>query len=149
METMSQSACQSAFMLPYPAQKVWDAVSDFAKVDHLFDGVSVTEVIGTGIGMLRVVRGADGTDYTEMLDAIDPRKRTMSYHMTESSVDLSFSDYNATIKITPEGSDKCWFEYGSRQVIKRGAEQLVNNFLADAFTRAIIGARRFVERQSQ
>jgi hypothetical protein len=87
--------------LGFPAQKVWELVSDFGNVSWI-QGLGKSEVQGRGPGMVRILHAGDGPAIHERLESLDAARRTLTYTIPEN-IPFPVSDYRATMTVREAG----------------------------------------------
>ena len=87
--------------LEFPAQQVWDLISDFGDVSWL-QGISKSEVRGQGPGMVRVLRVGESPPIEERLESLDAKSRTLCYTIPKN-IPFPVSEYRATMRVREAG----------------------------------------------
>jgi hypothetical protein len=95
--------------LAFPGAKVWELISDFGNVSW-FQGLSKSEVRGTGPGMVRVMIVGDNPPIHERLESLDAKGRTLSYTIPEN-IPFPVTDYRATMTVREGGPGACELEW--------------------------------------
>jgi hypothetical protein len=95
--------------LGFPAQQVWDLISDFGNVSW-FQGLAKAEVQGRGPGMVRLMYAGDNPPIRERLESLDAKRRTLTYTIPEN-IPFPVTGYRATMAVReagPGASDLEW-----------------------------------------
>lgn len=83
-----------------PADKVWDAMSNFTGIEPSATIQSVT-IEGSGVGAVRTLTMASGGVIQERLEAFDPAARVFTYAIINQDGPLPVDDYVSTVTISP------------------------------------------------
>jgi hypothetical protein len=87
--------------LGFPAQQVWELISDFGNVSWL-KGLTKSEVQGQGPGMVRLIHVGDNPPIEERLESLDPKARTLTYTIPKN-IPFPVSEYRATMRVRDAG----------------------------------------------
>ena len=87
--------------LGFPAQKVWELISDFGNVSWI-QGLSKAEVRGRGPGMVRLLSVGDNPPIEERLESLDAKSRTLIYTIPKN-IPFPVSEYRATMRVRETG----------------------------------------------
>lgn len=78
------------------ADRVWQLIGTFGAMWHPL--IAKIEVIGAGIGQLRMIDTIDGKQIVERLEAIDPSQKFYQYKMISG---VPAADYTGTLDVKP------------------------------------------------
>jgi hypothetical protein len=85
--------------LAVSADRVWALIGTFGAMWHPL--IAKIEVIGAGIGQLRMIETIDGKEIVERLETIDPGQRLYRYTMISG---VPATDYTGTLDVKPKGA---------------------------------------------
>jgi hypothetical protein len=122
--------------LAFPAGKVWGLISDFGNVSW-FQGLTKSEVRGTGPGMVRVMYAGDNPPIHERLESLDAKRRTLSYTIPEN-IPFPVSDYRATMTVRESGPGACELEW-SCELTPKGIPDAQAVAMLDGMYKTMIG----------
>ena len=92
----------------FPAERVWELISDFGNMSWL-PGVKA-EVEGSGPGMLRYLVVPGAPKVPERLDTLDPARRSLSYTLLDH-LPFPATDYHAEMNVTEVDDAHCELEW--------------------------------------
>lgn len=106
-----------------PADRLWALLADFGNISWMPAGTTA-DIEGEGIGMARIIGGAQGI--REVLESLDAGTRTLEYSIPEN-VPFPVTGYRATMKVSAsgEGSEfewSCRFEPDGVEEAQAGAQ---------------------------
>jgi len=84
----------------FSADSVWQRIYDFGDLQSWLPGVTACQVQGEGIGAVRTVTVADGSQVVEELVALDPAARQFSYRILQGPGVDQRANFTATVSIT-------------------------------------------------
>ena len=122
--------------LGFPAQQVWELVSDFGNVSW-FQGLAKAEVQGQGPGMVRVMYAGDNPPIRERLESIDARRRTLTYTIPEN-IPFPVSDYRATMTVRESGAGASELEW-SCELTPKGIPEAQAVAMLEGMYKTMIG----------
>ena len=91
-----------------PADRLWKLVADFGDVSWM-NGVSRSEVDGSGVGMVRSIYAGDAPPVREQLESLDETQRRIGYTITEGNP-LPVKDYHAAMQVFADGPERSRLE---------------------------------------
>ena len=92
----------------HPADQVWAVISEFGSIHRALRGVAPARVEGSGLGQDRIFPTPAG-DIVERLTWFDPNAMSHSYTIVASPLPLAH--YVATVRLSPQGSDRTAIEW--------------------------------------
>ena len=95
-----------------PADRLWQLVGKFGEVSWM-NGVSRSEIDGSGVGMVRSLYVGDGAPVREQLESLDEAARRIGYTITQGNP-LPVKDYHAAVQVVAEGPERSRLEWGCR-----------------------------------
>ena len=120
------------------ATDVWNILSDFGGI-KVGGPIEAFEVEGEGVGAVRTISKGGGK-IVERLDVHDAEALTFTYSITNDDPPIPVSNYSATVKIIPQGSDACTVDWtGTFDAL--GDEEAAMNLVRGIYTGAIQNAR--------
>jgi hypothetical protein len=122
--------------LGFPAQQVWDLVSDFGNVSW-FQGLAKAEVQGRGPGMVRLMYAGDNPPIRERLESLDAKARTLTYTIPEN-IPFPVSDYRATMTVREAGPGASELEW-SCELVPKGIPEAQAVAMLEGMYRTMIG----------
>jgi hypothetical protein len=96
--TQLQTVVDSVDLLAAPDQ-VWALIGVFGGTWHPL--IAKIQLIGTGIGQLRIIETIDGKQIIERLEAVDNSQREYQYRMISG---IPAVDYMGTLDVKPKGA---------------------------------------------
>jgi Polyketide cyclase / dehydrase and lipid transport/Domain of unknown function (DUF4331) len=96
--TQLQTAVESVELVVSP-DKVWALIGDFGAAWEPL--VANINVVGTGVGQIRVIETIDGKRIIERLEAMDNSARSYRYAMLDG---IQATDYKGTLSVIPKGT---------------------------------------------
>lgn len=94
------------------SNKVWEIVSAFSGLENYLPPIASSTTEGDGVGMTRTLTTQDGGQFTERLEALDPKSHILRYSII-SDHPFPFSDYVSTIKVNDAGDNQCEVEWSA------------------------------------
>jgi hypothetical protein len=122
--------------LGFPAQQVWDLISDFGNVSW-FQGLAKAEVQGRGPGMVRLMYAGDNPPIRERLESLDAKRRTLTYTIPEN-IPFPVSDYRATMTVRETGPGASELEW-SCELEPKGIPEAQAVAMLEGMYRTMIG----------
>ena len=90
---------------PFSAGNVWQRIHGFGDLQSWLPGVTDCQVEGEGVGAVRTVTVADGSQVVELV-AFEPARRQFSYRILQGPGVDKRANFIATVSIT-EAGDGC------------------------------------------
>jgi hypothetical protein len=134
---------------PVPAQKLWDAVSDFGAVEDIWPPGMLTkvEIEGEGVGMVRSIHTIIGIVLHEKLDSLDHESKTLTLSIV-GDLPAGMEGYHAKGSVTPSGDGACTLAWeGHYSVPDADAEAGARQFIEGAYGSMFNGLRDFVTKE--
>lgn len=134
---------------PVPAQKLWDAVSNFGAVEDWWPPGMLTkvEVEGEGVGMVRSIHTIVGIVLHEKLESLDHEARTLTLSIV-GDLPAGMEDYHAQGRVTESGDAACTLTWeGQYQVPDADAEAGARQFIEGAYGSMFNGLRDHVTKE--
>ena len=122
--------------LGFPAQKVWGLVSDFGNVSWI-QGLSKSEVQGSGPGMVRLIYVGDNPPIEERLESVDPKTRTLRYTIPKN-IPFPISEYRATMRVRDTGPGASELEW-SCELTPKGIPEAQAVAMLEGMYKTMIG----------
>jgi hypothetical protein len=95
-----------------PADTVWQTLYDFGGLEKLLpDMIESCVVEGQGLGATRDIVLKDGGTAFETMSKLDEAGKTFNYTLDRSTLPLE--NYEATVKVSDLGGDKCQIDWSS------------------------------------
>ena len=122
--------------LGFPAQQVWELISDFGNVSWL-QGLAKAEVQGRGPGMLRRMYAGDNPPIEERLESLDAKTRTLSYTIPKN-IPFPISEYLSTIQVREAGPKTSEIEW-SCELTPKGIPEAQAVAMLEGMYKTMIG----------
>ena len=113
--------CQKAVRLPAPADAVWALVGNIGDETIGKGLVERIEVIGDGVGALRLLHLPGGGLLHERIEEYSETDRYYVYRVIDSGP-LNFTNYLAMARVTPAGPDACILSWNTQAQAVSGFE---------------------------
>ena len=127
------------------ADAVWELVRGFGDILKWSTGaIESVEVEGEGIGAVRTLGLAGGSQLQEKLEAYDDDARSFSYSFT-GKVLLPLDDYYATLTVVPTGGATCRVEWGSTFEPNGVSEEQATGMVEGIYRGGIAGIKQAIE----
>lgn len=91
---------------PFSADVVWQRIHEFGDLQSWLPGVTDCQVEGDGVGAVRTVTVADGSQVVEELVAFEPAERQFSYRILQGPGVDKQANFIATMSIA-EANNGC------------------------------------------
>ncbi len=126
------------------ADTAWQLLSDFGGMAQkvLPEMIVSCTVEGQGLGATRDLALADGGSIVETMSKLDEAGKTFSYTLDRSTLPLK--DYEATVKLTELGADKCQIDWSSVFEPDGVSEQEAIEFVTGLYQTVIAGLRAYL-----
>ncbi len=122
-------------------QDVWKALSDFGGIAKWMPDVTQVTMVGKGVGAVRTVAYADGTQALERLESLNDDSRSLTYTILESTLPMEGYVASLTVRDVPLGCEVEWFStFGA----KGAAESEVSQMLEAKCRQALAGLQKFL-----
>jgi hypothetical protein len=106
------SKVSTSTKLPVSADMVWNTIGGFSSIAGWHPGIERSEEVKEGGTTTRKLSLAGGVGtVVERLETHDDAARSYSYSIVSGPIPVA--DYNATIKVIPEGAASCTVEWTS------------------------------------
>lgn len=105
--------CQKAVRLSAPADAVWALVGNIGDETIGKGLVERIEVIGEGVGALRLLHLPGGAVLRERIEAYSEADRYYVYRVIDSGP-FNFTNYLAMARVTPAGPDACILSWNTQ-----------------------------------
>ena len=122
--------------LGFPAQKVWGVLGDFGNVSWI-QGLSKSELKGSGPGMVRLLYVGDNPPIEERLDSVDPKSRTLRYSIPKN-IPFPVSEYRSTIHVRETGPKASEIEW-SCELTPKGVPEAQAVAMLEGMYKTMIG----------
>jgi uncharacterized protein YndB with AHSA1/START domain len=95
--TMMQTKTTVARKMTVSAEKVWDAIAKFGRLDVWFPTISTCVVEGSGVGAVRRMDSTRGGKIVDHIVDIQPEKMRLVYERVESP--FAVTSYRGTVEV--------------------------------------------------
>jgi hypothetical protein len=125
-----------------PAEAVWELLSDFGGLQkYAHPGFVIgCDCDGSGVGALRTVTMADGSQVLERLERLEKDARRLSYSIL-GECKFPVKDYLATVKVTSLGEKRCQVDWQST-FEALGPTADLEELFRGVYTGGVIGIRK-------
>ena len=139
---MTRVACQTTIHVP--ADVVWQVISDFGAACQYLSMVVNCTVKGEGVGALRTLTSADGTDaIVERLEALDQVTHRLSYALL---TDTPFHDCLTTMLVHDLGQGQAEVEWSATFEADGLPADEARDMLEAALAANCLALKQFMER---
>ncbi|MCK5368975.1 MAG: SRPBCC family protein [Cyclobacteriaceae bacterium] len=118
------------------AESVWGVINQFTGVEKFVPAIENSVGKGEGEGMERQCTLSNGASFDETLLKLDHQNMELQYDVHDPSP-FPFSNYMATMKVTPIDSSKCEVSWNCTYQVDSGTVDESNRMLSDIFTSGI------------
>ncbi len=120
--------CRKAIRLPVAADAVWALIGNVGDETIGKGLVEKIEVIGEGVGALRLLYLPGGAVLRERIEAYSDADRYYVYRVVDSGP-FDFTNYLAMARVTPAGPDACILSWNTLADAVSGTEDAVRAML--------------------
>lgn len=120
------------------AENVWGTISQFTGIEKYVAAIENSVGRGEGEGMERTCTMGNGASFDETLSKLDHENMELQYNVHDPSP-MPFSQYIATMKVTPIDSNKCELLWNCTYEVDSGTPDEANNMLTGIFLSGIEG----------
>ncbi|MGB5885611.1 MAG: SRPBCC family protein [Acinetobacter venetianus] len=112
-----------------PALEVWAIVGNFSSFDRFTDGLSKCQMIGEGIGQVRVKTFDSGEYVVDQLSYLDNKEMKMHFNIISTSLNIrNLWEFLRVEYISSTESKVVWEMAGEP---KQGSQEDIENFLTN------------------
>ncbi len=126
--------------IPEAADKVWQTLRDFGRINTWAPGITGLSLKGEGVGAVRTLTYQDGSQVVERLESLNDASRNLSYTILKST--LPVEGYVASLTVRDLGAAGSEVEWFSTFGAKGAAEQDVSRMLEVGYRKALSGLQK-------